>query len=171
MNKLYFLGSVATLLLFSACKKDNFDPHRINEVDQQFIEQISMANRAEIFKGQMTLSKSSNPSVNAFAHALVADHSAAQQDLQQVADHLGIFLPDSMSVSQQSLIMYLSELSGFPFDTAYMQSQVIDHLQILNLVQLQFNEGNHYALKGFVIRHLDAFQYHYLKADSVRREL
>ena len=171
MKKFYPLTLVLALVLLFSCKKEEFDPHKINEADLQFMKEMSMANRAEIVKGQLALSHGSHGSVRAFAQTIVQDHQALQTELEELASYLGVEIPSVMSNSQQNLMESLAGYSGHSFDTAYMSSEVSDHQKILALIQMEYNEGNQYGIKGFVNRHFETFQNHYVRADSVKREL
>jgi len=170
MKKFYLAICAVTLISLLACNKHN-DNNNLNAVDQAFITQTSISNKAEIAAGELALSKSTNPTVRSFSQMMITGYTEAEEDLETLAANLNFNLQDANVMQQQSIVSRLSGLSGYSFDTAYMHAEVKAHFNSLSVYQLTFNEGNNSTVKGYVHRFVDLIQMNYLKADSVSRSL
>src|SRR5207253_1894160 len=114
------------LLVVTACDKDD-DDDDVNDTDRNFITMGSISNNAEIGAGQLAASKGNTAMVRAFGQHMVNEHTLAQTDLRNRATTLGISAPDTIDAMHRALMVRLNSLSGYSFDTAYMNSQVNDH--------------------------------------------
>jgi putative membrane protein len=113
------------LALLSSCDKDNNDSN-LNSTDQTFMNQAAISNKAEIMAGQLAATKGNSAAVRSFGEWMVTEHGMAQSDLQALASSLGKNLPDTVDAQHQALMARLNSLSGYSFDTAYINSQVMD---------------------------------------------
>jgi putative membrane protein len=168
MKQIYLAGSLA-IFAITACTKHN-ENNNVNAADQSFMNQIAVHNKAEIAAAQLALSKTNDASVKAFGQMMVASYSKADVELQKIAAEVHFQLDDA-AVSQRQVLPGLDALSGFSFDTAYMNNEVKTHKNILSIYQMAFNEGNNASVKGYVHRNIDVVEMNYLKADSVARAL
>ena len=98
--------------------------------DTRYLQQESINNQAEINLGNLALQQSSNSEVDALANRLVTDHTAAQQQLDQVAAGLGITLNTTDRAHQRELA-HFTKLggSGRKFDLAFSKLEIRDHKQ------------------------------------------
>ncbi len=159
--------TIATLLI--SCSKDNDNPNAVNSTDKSFIIKTYLATQAEIAAGLLTAAQGSDPLIKDFARRLGDDYKTMQQDLVEVANKVSFALADTFSVSAYSLTG-LSDLSGYIFDTTYINSRVRSHSSLLKIFQDEMNNGNNtYVRYYFLHKHLDKVKYHYLKADSISR--
>lgn len=170
MKKLFFCGSFALMALVTSCDKDN-DDNDLNSTDHTFMTQVAIGNNAEIMAGNLAATKGNDPAVRAFGQMMVTEHGLAKNDLQDIASDLGRNLPDTVDAEHQALMVYLNSLSGYSFDTAYMNSQVRDHLKTLNIFQMELSGGQHQRVRNYAQNYLPHIQMHYHKADSLARAL
>lgn len=168
MKKLFLIGGLAVAIL-SACNKNNDDD--LNSTDQTFMAQVAMGNRAEIMAGQLAATKGNSAAVKAFGQMMVTEHTMAQTDLQNLASSLNVSLPGGVPPEDSLLMIRLNSLSGRSFDTAYINSQVMDHQKTLNIFQMELNNGNHQSVRNYASQYLPHIQMHYQKADSISRTL
>jgi len=170
MKKVILMGSVLVVLL-TACDKDDDDNDTLNSTDQMFITQVAIGNTAEVQAGQLAATKGTSAGVKAFGQMMVTEHSQAQTELKNIGTTAGMNVKDSVDPAHQLLVQRLSTLTGKSFDTAYINSQVVDHQNTLNIFQTEISSGNNQNVKSYAGKYLPNIQLHYNKADSIRKAL
>lgn len=65
----------------------------------------------------------------------------------------------------------LNSLSGYSFDTAYINSQIKDHAKTLTLFNPEISNGNNQTIRSYATDNMPHIQMHYNRADSIRRVL
>lgn len=168
MKKWMFTGTICIVLLTACDKEDNDMP---NATDTDFAAMASISNNAEIQAGQLAATKGTNSMVKAFAQLMVTEHTTAQEDLRNRAATVNIIASDTVDAAHLALMTRLNSLSGYSFDTAYMNSQVKDHAATLNLFNTEINSGNNETVRNYATTYLPHIQMHYNKADSIRKAL
>jgi len=170
MKKWILSGSICALL-FTACSKDDNGIQDVNNTDQNFVLMGSMSNNAEIMAGQLAASKGSSTMVRSFGQMMVDEHTMAQQDLKARAGRASLMAPDSVDAAHQALMARLSSLNGYSFDTAYINSQVMDHAKAIDLFNTEINGGSNPGIRSYATEYLPHIQMHYNRADSIRTVL
>jgi putative membrane protein len=95
------------------------------------------ANDADIEGGNMAKTKAQNAEVKSFAGLMIADHTALNQQSDQIAQKAGI-TPASNPTSQQMMSDHqaaaqkLQALNGAEFDKAYITHEVDMHQKVLD---------------------------------------
>jgi putative membrane protein len=168
MKKVFLAGSLV-LAILSACKKDKAND--LNSTDQNFMTQVNIGNKAEIMAGQLAATKGNSAGVKAFGQMMATEHGQAQSDLQALAASLGRTLSDTVDAEHQALMARLNSLSGYAFDTAYINSQVKDHQKTLNIFQTEISDGDNDRVQNYASQYLPHIQMHLQKADSLSRSL
>jgi putative membrane protein len=165
MKKVFLTGGLA-LVILASCKKDK-DNNNVNSTDQSFMQQVAMGNKGEVMAGQLAATKGNSAGVRSFGQFMVTEHTQAQSDLQSLASRLSQTLPDSVSADDQALMVRLNSLSGYSFDTAYINSQIKDHQKVLNIFQNEVNNGNNDSVLNYANKYLPHIQMHLQMADSL----
>src|SRR5690606_35353229 len=83
-----------------ACDDDDnvLDKPDLNETDETFVETAAQNNMAEIEFAEVATTKATDPLVRDFAQQLVTDHTAAQNELKELADdYRGVEWPNDLS--------------------------------------------------------------------------
>jgi putative membrane protein len=99
-------------------------------------------NMGEVAAGQLAEMRASDDDVEDFAMMMVAEHSAANMRAMALAQRLNLAAADS-SVRQmvrmkgEAVLAMLRPLSDAAFDRAYMASQVMMHMDALQLLESQ----------------------------------
>ncbi|MFL5810805.1 MAG: DUF4142 domain-containing protein [Flavisolibacter sp.] len=172
MKKVFLCGSLAAAMMFTACDKNNNDNNNnSNSTDQMFVTQVAIGNQAEIQAGQLAATKATNAGVKSFAQMMVSEHTQAQADLKTSATSAGFTVSDSVDAEHRALMTRLSTLSGYAFDTAYMHSQVNDHLKTLTIFQSEIYSGSNQTIRGYATQYQPHIQMHLQMADSITRRL
>jgi putative membrane protein len=164
MKKLLFSLLVISALV--ACEKD-----KLNDTDRDFAMQAGHANAAEIAAGQMAAQKGSSAMVRSYGQMMVMDHQMAQTELVNIGNAEGLSVPTTPDPAHQALMQRLSTLSGYQFDTAYMNSQIMDHQMSINLFQNEVDNGRRDRLQDYAADKLPHLRMHLQKADSIRSAL
>lgn len=167
-----FAGLIGVLL--TSCAEDTGitnEDRATNETDRMFTMQVAMGNRAEIMAGQLAAQKGTNTGVKSYGQLMVDHHTTAQAQLKTIAANAGLPAPDSVSMEHQMLMQRLNSLTGYSFDTAYINSQVRDHQKTLSIFQMEVNSGRNPAVRNFATQNIGMIQMHYNMADSIRRRL
>ncbi|MGE5648769.1 DUF4142 domain-containing protein [Noviherbaspirillum sp. UKPF54] len=114
----------------SASGKTGSSADKLGKSDMAMMNQLAIANMAEIEAGKIALNKSKDEQVRSFAQKMVDDHTAAQSQLKDLAQAKGATLPDNLDAKHKAEIKKLSALSGDKFDKAYLtKGGVADHRQ------------------------------------------
>jgi putative membrane protein len=93
------------------------------QTDQQaFLQNAAEAALFEIEASRIAIIKGGSPAVRRFAEAMLRDRIAADTDLQQLADSVGVALPSRMSEERHARLRVLAELAGNDFDLAYARN-------------------------------------------------
>lgn len=133
--------------------------------------QASYGNHAEIGAGELASTKAANPGVRTFGQMMVSDHSNAQTELESIASSEGVDVPDQPDEAHQTLMQRLMNLQGLAFDTAYMNSQVMDHQNTVNLFEMEIAQGRDPRVVQYANKYLPAIRMHLQMADSIARSL
>jgi putative membrane protein len=167
-----------SLACFIACSDDDDDDDNnsggngtnntsISAQDSNFVMKASMANYAEVQAGQLAANVSGDSTIQAFAAIMEADHQAALDELQILADSLGLYAPDSLDSAHVALALQLSLLAGEEFDSVYIHSQVTDHADALTLFQTEISSGTNTQIRNYAGSKITAIQMHKEMADSI----
>jgi putative membrane protein len=167
MKNLLTLGGLAASLFMISCENTDTDEN-IGAQDREFVNQITLSNRSEIALGNLALAMATDPSVRSYAQMMVADHTAAENDLKQITNDLGLGMPmDSLTPMAQMTRMQLMSLTGTQFDSAYIVSQVPMHDSSRIIVQTQANTGANGPLRNYATMLLPKIEMHRNMADTM----
>ena len=170
MKKVLLFGSVAAVFVMSACKKDN--NNNVSSQDQTFLMQATISNNAEIMAGNLAATKGTNASVKAYGQMMVMEHGMAKSDLQSTVSNTGQSIPaDTVDAMHKALMTRLSSLSGRAFDTAYINSQVMDHQMTLANFNTEISSGSNQNTKDYANKYQPHIQMHLKTADSLSHVL
>ncbi|MGN6491929.1 MAG: DUF4142 domain-containing protein [Agriterribacter sp.] len=169
MKKEFTILLVSLLLCIGACKDDDDDMNvpQVTAADRDFVMKASMANEAEINAGNLAASKATDSAVANFGSMMVMDHTQAKNRLKALADSLNIATSDTVDSMHVALMATLDTLSGRPFDSVYIHSQVTDHDVAIGLFENQKDNGDNGRLKAFAAEMLPKLMEHKAHADSI----
>jgi len=114
--------------------------------DPGILAALSAANDAGVAAGRLAEVRGGSAAVRSFAHAIVADNSAAKAKTDQVATQAGIAPQAGDAVAQlqrQAAVARdsLQALSGADFDRAYVASEIMMHQHVLDMVDRRMIPG------------------------------
>ena len=96
-------------------------------MDQRFAMKISDMNNFEIQAGKLAQQKAQRDDIKELAQMTVEDHTQAQQQLQPIAQKMGVSTSDQLRPVHQAMLTELSQMEGKEFDRAYLYGQVAGH--------------------------------------------
>ena len=110
--------------------------------DMVFVKTALEGGMAEVQLGQIALQKSNDPNVKQFAQKMVDDHTKMGDQMKQLAQQIGVKVPDGPSKKDKAIIAKMQELNGDEFDKAYMKDMVKDHKTDLNDFKIEASTGS-----------------------------
>jgi putative membrane protein len=142
-----------------------------NQVDRLFVEQLAMANRAEIEAGKLAVGKARNAAVGQFARRMTDNHTQANNRLTELAKGRNITLPDTPNAEQQMMQERLRKSSGADFDISYIQGQITSHQKAATLLEWEIDSGENNQIKQFASQMLPVVFQHLQMAQGIQKQL
>jgi len=136
-----------------------FDTTNVKK-DANFAVDIADAGMLEVQLGKLAQKNASSASVKNFAKQMVTDHGKANDELMALAQTKGIALPATLSDKCQKKYNELSAKTGADFDKAYMEAQVSDHKDVVDLLQKESEKGEDADIRTWAQGKLPAVQHH-----------
>ncbi len=132
-----------------------------------FWNEAAQAGMAEVMLGNLALQKSTNEEVKQLAQKIVDDHTAANNELKELATTKSATLPTEVSAKQKATYDKLNALSGDGFDKEFVKTMVKDHEKAVSLFQKQSESGKDAEVKAFAAKTLPTLQGHLEMAKSL----
>lgn len=108
---------------------------KVSSGDQDFVQDVSRMNAAEIDISRLAVDKASSPDVKKFAQMAVDDHTAAGDKLSGVAVQNSIDAPATVDDSHRSLHDKLAGKQGLDFDRDYIDAMIDDHQKLVDKLE------------------------------------
>jgi putative membrane protein len=153
---------------------DDGDKGQLTRSDFKFACEVSEASSHEIEVGQLAAQKASDQRVREFGQKMVADHTKAATELQQLIAAKGAKLPEKSAreeKKEEKKKENLSELTGIEFDKAYMKKMVKGHAKMAKEFEKQAEKGDDQALKDWAAKTLATVKEHHRLAESIDNSL
>jgi len=141
---------------------------QMSDTDRTFVTNAYQSNLTEIQLGQFAEQQASSDEVKQYARDVVADHTRANDELQQIANTKGVDLPSDIQSTEQE---QFSGLSGAEFDRQYLQHQQDAHRQAISMYEQQASQGQDPELKAFASNQLSSLREHENKANTLMSSL
>jgi|SRR5581483_11153367 len=140
-----------------------------NSADKTFVKEAAEGSNAEIELGKMAQQKGSADDVRQFGQRMVTDHTQLNQQMQPVAQALGVTPPAGTSASDKAEAAKLKALSGDSFDKAYIQAMVKDHQKDLNKFQTEAKTASDPELRQAAAQGADVIRQHLEMAERLAK--
>jgi predicted outer membrane protein len=128
--------------------------------DQLFVTAAAHSNMFELEASRLALENATTPEVQQFAQQMIDAHTAASEQLNEVAGTLGLQLPQGLSVEQQFSLQYLMQLEGAAFEQRYLEGQFIAHQGAIALFRMESEAAEDDALGEFATSTLPTLEEH-----------
>lgn len=145
-------------------KKDD----KLASGDRKFVQEAAGSGMFEVQAGQLAASKASDPAVKSFASMLVEHHSAANNELTQLANTKGVELPAAPPRAMRSDIDKLGKKTGQEFDREFVREVGIKaHQKDIKLFEKASKDLKDPELKAFAAKTLPTLQQHLAQAQKL----
>lgn len=136
--------------------------------DRRFLEEEAAHNMYEMQVAQLAATRATDPSIKEFANKLVEDHTAAHNELTQLASQLGVDLPTEPSRGMRRDLDKMSKKSGAEFDREFVKTVgVKDHQKEIKRLQSASKDLKNAELKAWVDKTLPHLQQHLAAAEKL----
>lgn len=139
--------------------------------DQDFVTKAAQGNSAEVELGKIVAGKTKNPAVKQFAQMMVKDHTAALDELQELAQSKNLNFDDDLPGDAKALQTKLSGEGGKQLDKDYMDGMLEDHQKDVQEFTDQSQKSTDQDLKQWAIKTLPILQKHLEKAQQIDARL
>ena len=141
---------------------------KIARGDRKFIEEAAGSGMFEVQVSQLAVSKATDPAVKSYAQMLVDHHSAANNELIQLANARRVELPAAPPRGLRRDMEQLGKKTGAEFDQDYVRNVGIKaHEKDIKLFQKASKDVKDPQLKAFVDKTLPTLQQHLAQAQRM----
>ncbi|HEX8337220.1 MAG TPA: DUF4142 domain-containing protein [Pyrinomonadaceae bacterium] len=139
----------------------NRDMTTMSSADKKFMMTAAMGGMAEVEMARLALQKSGSDAVKQYAQKMIDGHTAANNELMQVASMKGVTLPAQPAAKQMAMMAKMQKLSGAEFDMMYVkEAGVKAHQDMEKLFMKESMGGKDVDAKGFAAKTLPAVRMH-----------
>jgi len=139
--------------------------------DAAFVKKAADGGMAEVALAKLAQEKASNADVKSFAATLEKDHTAANDELKEVASKKNITLPASPSKNHQALHDKLAKLSGAEFDKAYVSAMLEDHQKDVREFARVSSASGDADVKAFATKTLPTLKDHLKQVQDLSKSM
>jgi putative membrane protein len=139
----------------------NRDMMKMSSADKKFMMTAAMGGMAEVEMARLALQKSGSDAVKQYAQKMIDDHTAANNELMQVASTKGVTLPAQPDAKHMAMMAKMQKLSGTEFDMMYVkEAGVKAHQDMEKLFMKESMSGKDMDAKAFAAKTLPAVRMH-----------
>ena len=136
--------------------------------DRKFMEKAAGSGMFEVQVSQLAASKAADAAVKTYAQMLVEHHSAANNELIQLANTKGVELPAAPPRGMRKDIEKLGKKSGTEFDQDYIRNVGIKaHEKDIKMFEKASKDVKDTQLKAFIDKTLPTLQQHLAQAQKL----
>jgi putative membrane protein len=135
--------------------------------DTSYIASNAQTNLAEVALATIVLDRSQNPQSRELATMTMNDHQQALQQLNDVADQLGVPVPATPNADQQRDAATLTAAAATDFDATYAQIQVKGHQLSIAATNSEISSGSDPSVISYAQRYLPVATKHLQMAQNL----
>lgn len=137
--------------------------------DKTFVDKAAAGGMMEVQASQLATTKASDPQVKSFAEMMIQDHTAANNELKQIAQQKGVEVPATLPSKEQKELDKLAKKSGADFDRSYIAEVGLkDHHKAIQLFEKESKSGKDADLQTFAAKTLPTLQKHLQAAEQLK---
>jgi putative membrane protein len=126
-----------------------------------FVASVAFGNQFEIDSGKLALERTRSASVEALAHRMVDDHSAAAVKFMEVVTETKLTAPpEKLDARHQAMLDELRAKNDTEFDKAYIDAQYKVHVETVDLFKGYSKGGENARLRKLAEELLPTLQDH-----------
>lgn len=147
---------------------------KLSNADERFLKDAAVDGLYEVEVGKVASQRASDAPLKAFAEMLVAQHSAANDELRQLAGMRNVALPNELPVMKRRAVEKLRKIKSSDFDHEFIDKVVIeDHEKDIKHFEKASRDLKDADLRAWAEKMLPALRQHLadarnLSAASVR---
>jgi len=122
---------------------------------------------SELELSRLAAEQARSPAVRAFARHMVQDHAQNASELEIIAAHENITLPETVSDEHAQLRNELTRERGSRFDNTYMNAMLTDHQALARVLRASEAAVSTDELRAYVRRTLSMLELHLRMADDI----
>ncbi len=134
---------------------------------QAFAERAASSNLFEIQSSQLALERARSVEVRAFAEKMIADHTAAGEQMRAAATEEGVTPVEALMPDHQAQLENLNTSDLADFDAAYLGAQLAAHTEAVELFEGYSTQGPGGALRTFATETLPKLQDHLAEVEPM----
>ena len=143
----------------------------VDQPTSEFMTKVADVGMTEVKLGQMAQDKATSQRVKDFGAMMVKDHTAAGDELKNMARQKNVTLPETMSNDHQKKTDDLNKKTGKDFDKAYMKAMVDGHQSTVNDFEKASKNTKDADVKAWVDKTLPTLRMHLDSAKAIQKSL
>ena len=153
-------GLITAVALYGSWNVLAADSSQLDHKDASFIKEASQGGMAEIQLGKMVTDKAQNAELKEFGKRLQQDHTAANQELMQIAQKNGVTLPSELNRKENREADKLQDKTGADFDKAFAEYAIKDHEKDIDTYQKTLRDCKDADLRAWIDKNLPVLRQH-----------
>ena len=130
--------------------------------DSAFMMEAAQGNASEIAMGKMAEKKGKSAEVKNIGKMMVADHTAANNELMTLAKTKGVKLDAKPT---------MAKMNDADFDNAYLTQMVTDHQKVIAAFDKEAKSGKDADVKGWAKKMLPALKKHLQMVQAAQKKM
>jgi len=143
----------------------------VDKSTSEFMTKVADVGMTEVKLGQMAQDKGMSQRVKDFGAMMVKDHTAAGDELKNMARQKNVTLPETMSNDHQKKTDDLNKKTGKDFDKSYMKAMVDGHQSTVNDFEKASKDTKDADVKAWVDKTLPTLRMHLDSAKAIQKSL
>ena len=141
----------------------------VDKSTSEFMVKVADVGMTEVKLGQMAQDKGMSQRVKDFGAMMVKDHTAAGDELKNLAGQKNVTLPATVGDEHQKKIDDLNKKTGKGFDKAYINAMVDGHQSAVNDFEKASKNTKDADIKAWVDKTLPTLKMHLDSAKAIQK--
>jgi len=142
-----------------------------DEAATSFLKEVADVGMTEVQLGQLAQDKANNQRVKDFGTMMIHDHSAANDQVKQLAAQRNLTLPGDLSSQHQNTKASLMKKQGSAFDKAYIDDMVKGHQDAIKKFETTLDNTHDQQVKDFINNTLPTLKMHLDSAKAIQKKV
>jgi putative membrane protein len=134
--------------------------------EQHFIQEVASDNMFEQRLGQMVEQKAQDPQIKKLAQKLAQDHQKAEQQLQPIAQQMGITLSQELNPVHQAMLQEMQKKQGQQLERAFAFHTVGEHQTDILMFQYVAQHAPDQQVKQYAQEQIPTLREHMMLAQQ-----
>lgn len=143
---------------------------KVDEEAGNFMKTAAVGGMMEVEAGKIAQANGSSQAIKNFGAKMVADHTAAGNELMTLASNNQVMVPTTLPPDEQKHIEEMKKMSGKAFDKHYMEMMVNDHAKTVALFR-DATRSKHADVRAFAERTLQVIEAHHAEAKKIKASM